>query len=95
MKYASDVTEQKLQNAFNTGQIDAISKSQAVIEFDTKGNILVANDNFLATVGYSLDEIEGKHHRIFVTKQERESEQYQSFWKNWQSLLQDCPQYSG
>jgi len=81
VKYASDVTEQKLKNAFNTGQIDAISKSQAVIEFDTKGNILVANDNFLATVGYSLDEIEGKHHRIFVTKQERESEQYQSFWK--------------
>ncbi len=82
VKYASDVTEQKLQNAFNTGQIDAISKSQAVIEFDTKGNILVANDNFLATVGYSLDEIEGKHHRIFVTKHERESEQYHSFWKN-------------
>mgnify|MGYP000406557592 FL=1 len=81
VKYASDVTEQKLKNAFNTGQIDAISRSQAVIEFDINGNILVANDNFLATVGYSLDEIQGKHHRIFVTKQERESEEYQAFWK--------------
>jgi len=81
VKYASNVTEQKLKNAFNTGQIDAISRSQAVIEFDINGNILVANDNFLATVGYSLDEIQGKHHRIFVTKQERESEEYQAFWK--------------
>ena len=71
VKYASDVTEQKLQNAFNTGQIDAISKSQAVIEFDPNGNIVTANDNFLATVGYALDEIQGKHHRIFVTKQEQ------------------------
>jgi methyl-accepting chemotaxis protein len=81
VKYASDVTEQKLRNAFNTGQIDAISKSQAVIEFDVHGNILTANDNFLATVGYGLDEIQGKHHRIFVTKQERESDQYKTFWK--------------
>lgn len=81
VKYASDVTEQKLQNAFNTGQIDAISKSQAVIEFDPNGNIVTANDNFLATVGYGLDEIQGKHHRIFVTKQERESEEYRTFWK--------------
>ena len=81
VKYASDVTEQKLQNAFNTGQIEAISKSQAVIEFDPNGNIATANDNFLATVGYALDEIQGKHHRIFVTKQERESEEYRTFWK--------------
>lgn len=81
VKYASDVTEQKLRNAFNTGQIDAISKSQAVIEFDVHGNILTANDNFLATVGYGLDEIQGKHHRIFVTRQERESDQYRQFWK--------------
>lgn len=81
VKYASDVTEQKLQNAFNTGQINAISKSQAVIEFDPNGNIVTANDNFLATVGYGLDEIQGKHHRIFVTKQECESEEYRTFWK--------------
>jgi len=83
VKYASDVTEQKLKNAFNTGQIDAISKSQAVIEFDTKGNILVANDNFLATVGYSLDEIEGKHHRILLNKSENLNSTNR-FGKNWQ-----------
>ncbi len=91
VKYASDVTEQKLRNAFNTGQIDAISKSQAVIEFDVHGNILTANDNFLATVGYGLDEIQGKHHRIFVTKQERESDQYKTFWKQ----LSEGQFYSG
>ena len=91
VKYASDVTEQKLQNAFNTGQIDAISKSQAVIEFDPNGNIVTANDNFLATVGYALDEIQGKHHRIFVTKQERESEEYRTFWKK----LSEGQFYSG
>jgi methyl-accepting chemotaxis protein len=91
VKYASDVTEQKLQNAFNTGQIDAISKSQAVIEFDPNGNIVSANDNFLATVGYALDEIQGKHHRIFVTKQERESEEYRTFWKK----LSEGQFYSG
>ena len=91
VKYASDVTEQKLQNAFNTGQIDAISKSQAVIEFDPNGNIATANDNFLATVGYALDEIQGKHHRIFVTKQERESEEYRTFWKK----LSEGQFYSG
>jgi methyl-accepting chemotaxis protein len=81
VKYASDVTEQKVQNAFNLGQINAIDKSQAVIEFDVHGNILTANDNFLATVGYGLDEIQGKHHRIFVTEDERESEKYRSFWE--------------
>ena len=91
VKYASDVTVQKLQNAFNTGQIEAIGKSQAVIEFDVHGNILTANHNFLATVGYALEEIQGKHHRIFVTKQERESDQYQRFWKQ----LADGQFYSG
>lgn len=81
VKYASDVTEQKILNAFNLGQINAIDKSQAVIEFDVHGNILTANDNFLATVGYSLEEIQGKHHRIFVTEDERESDEYRSFWE--------------
>ncbi len=81
VKYASDVTEQKMQNAFNLGQINAIGKSQAVIEFDTYGNIITANDNFLATVGYTLEDIVGKHHSIFVTETERESEDYRTFWE--------------
>jgi methyl-accepting chemotaxis protein len=81
VKYASDVTEQKMQNAFNLGQINAIGKSQAVIEFDTHGNIITANDNFLATVGYALEDIVGKHHSIFVTETERDSEDYRTFWE--------------
>ncbi len=80
VKYASDITQQKIINAFNQGQINAIDKSQAVIEFDSHGNILTANENFLSTVGYTLEEIEGKHHSIFLTKEERASDSYKTFW---------------
>jgi methyl-accepting chemotaxis protein len=59
IKYASDITEQKLRNADYQGQINAISKSQAVIEFDMSGQILYANENFLNTMGYSAEEIIG------------------------------------
>ena len=55
VKFATDVTEQKLQNANFSGQIEAINKAQAVIEFNMDGTIITANENFLATVGYSLD----------------------------------------
>lgn len=48
------------------GQLDALTRSQAIIEFDLHGNILVANDNFLNTLGYTLEEVQGKHHSIFV-----------------------------
>ncbi len=48
------------------GQVDAISKSQAVIEFNLDGTIITANDNFLATLGYTLDEVQGQHHRMFA-----------------------------
>ena len=60
VKFASDVTEQKLKNADYSGQINAISMSQAVIEFDMDGTIINANENFLITMGYTLDEIKGK-----------------------------------
>ncbi|MET0878424.1 MAG: PAS domain-containing methyl-accepting chemotaxis protein [Tardiphaga sp.] len=80
VKYASDVTEAKLRAANFTGQLDAIGKSQAVIEFDMDGRVLTANANFLAVLGYSLAEIQGKHHRMFVTPHERDSADYQAFW---------------
>ena len=60
VKFATDVTEQKLRNADLAGQIDAIGKSQAVIEFNMDGTIITANDNFLNTLGYSLAEIKGR-----------------------------------
>ena len=80
VKFATDVTQDKLKNAYFEGQINAISKSQAVIEFDVDGTIITANDNFLNTLGYRLDEIKGKHHQIFVDEETRQSESYQRFW---------------
>ena len=65
VKFATDVTVQKLETANFEGQIAAIGKSQAVIEFATDGTILAANDNFLKALGYSLSEIKGHHHRMF------------------------------
>ncbi len=58
----------------------AISKSQASFQFDLKGNILEANQNFLDTMGYRLDEIVGRHHSMFVPEEMRQSPQYAAFW---------------
>jgi methyl-accepting chemotaxis protein len=80
VKYATDVTMQKLKNADYTGQLAAISKSQAVIEFNMDGTIITANQNFLDALGYALDEVKGKHHRIFVDEEYRNSAEYREFW---------------
>jgi len=80
VKFASDITEQKLQNADYEGQIKAIHKSQAVIEFNLDGTIITANDNFLNTLGYRLDEIKGRHHGMFVEPHYRDSAAYREFW---------------
>jgi methyl-accepting chemotaxis protein len=80
VKFATDVTAQKLKNADLAGQIEAIGKSQAVIEFKLDGTIIHANANFLRTLGYTLGEITGKHHSTFVGRAERESAAYREFW---------------
>jgi methyl-accepting chemotaxis protein len=80
VKFASDVTAQKLKAADFAGQIEAIGKSQAVIEFRMDGTVLDANENFLSTLGYSLAEIQGKHHSMFVPPEERGSATYREFW---------------
>ena len=80
VKFASDITAQKLKAAENAGKINAIGKSQAVIEFELDGTILHANDNFLATLGYSLEEIKGKHHKIFCESDYANSIEYKNFW---------------
>jgi len=64
----------------NAGQVAAINRSQAVIEFNMDGTIITANENFLTTVGYSLAEIQGKHHSMFVDDAFRSSPEYQQFW---------------
>ena len=81
IKFATDVTARKLESANLLGQIQAIHKSQAVIEFDLNGNILTSNQNFLTVTGYSLNEIQGKHHRMFVAPEERDSPAYRDFWE--------------
>jgi methyl-accepting chemotaxis protein len=80
VKFATDVTKQKLANADYIGQIDAIHKSQAVIEFNLDGTIITANQNFLDAMGYTLAEIQGKHHGMFVESGYRESAEYKAFW---------------
>jgi len=81
IKFATDVTERKMREADARGQIDAIGKSQAVIEFNLDGTIITANDNFLQTLGYRLDEIQGRHHSMFVEEKERQSPAYRAFWE--------------
>ncbi len=66
MKYATDVTEQKLTERRLRGQIEAIGKSQAVIEFNMDGTIVDGQRQFPQRVGYTLDEIKGQHHSMFV-----------------------------
>jgi methyl-accepting chemotaxis protein len=80
VKFASDVSEQKLRTANFAGQIAAIGKSQAVIEFGMDGKVLTANENFLNALGYSLSEIQGQHHSMFVPQDQRGSEAYREFW---------------
>ncbi|WP_128928519.1 methyl-accepting chemotaxis protein [Bradyrhizobium guangxiense] len=80
VKFATDVTAEKLKNADLAGQIAAIDKAQAVIEFNMDGTIITANANFLSALGYSLAEIKGKHHSMFVEPSERDGAAYREFW---------------
>ncbi len=80
VKFATDTTAAKLKNANYEGQLAAISKAQAVIEFNLDGTIITANDNFLNTLGYRLDEIKGKHHSLFVEPTFAAGNEYRQFW---------------
>jgi methyl-accepting chemotaxis protein len=85
IKVASDVTERHQESADARGQINAISRSQAVIEFKLDGTILTANENFCSALGYRLEEIRGQHHRLFVTPEEASGPEYQEFWRKLSS----------
>lgn len=80
VKFATDITADKLKNADYEGQLAAISKVQAVIEFKLDGTIQTANENFLKTLGYRLDEIQGQHHSMFVDPADVSSPAYRQFW---------------
>lgn len=93
VKYATDITEDVIKNADYAGQLAAISKSQAVIEFSLDGTVLNANDNFLKVLGYSLGDIKGKHHSIFVAPSYSQGAEYRHFWERLGRGEYDAGQY--
>jgi methyl-accepting chemotaxis protein len=93
IKFATDITEQKIASANFEGQLAAINKSQAVIEFSMDGQILGANQNFLNALGYTADDLKGKHHRIFVDREYAESREYRQFWEKLGRGEFDAGQY--
>ncbi len=83
-----DVTElraKEAQVADVVAQLTAAGRAQAIIEFDLSGKILTANENFLKVVGYSLEEVQGRHHSMFVDKEYGASSEYQAFWRRLNS----------
>ena len=80
VKFATDVSGEKAIYADLVGKVEAIGRSQAVIEFEMDGTIIIANENFLSVPGYRLDEIKGKHHSMFVAPGYKDSAEYKQFW---------------
>jgi methyl-accepting chemotaxis protein len=93
VKYATDVTAQVLATTEAKGQLEAINRAQAVIEFTLEGKILTANDNFLNTVGYRLEEVKGQHHSLFVDPVFRAGDEYRRFWEKLARGEYDANQY--
>jgi methyl-accepting chemotaxis protein len=81
IKFATDVTAATSKSAEAEGKVAAISRTQAVIEFTSKGDILWANPNFLSCLGYELNEVVGRHHSMFCEPSFRDSPDYQEFWR--------------
>ncbi|KTB69279.1 PAS domain-containing methyl-accepting chemotaxis protein [Pseudomonas sp. MAFF 301514] len=79
--YSSDLTRTIEASREHENLMNALVRSTAVIEFDLGGHVLTANDRFLGGMGYSLAQIQGKHHRIFCEPEEYNSTEYQDFWK--------------
>jgi methyl-accepting chemotaxis protein len=80
VKFASDVTEARRRSVEDAAKLHAIDQAQAVIEFDPAGNVLAANRNFLAAMGYTLREIQGQHHSLFCAPEYTQSPEYRDFW---------------
>ncbi|MGE7368373.1 methyl-accepting chemotaxis protein [Neorhizobium sp. NPDC001467] len=80
VKVASDTTAAHERNAAFEAKMSAISRVQGVIEFTPGGEIIDANDNFLKLLGYTIDEIKGRHHRMFVSEKMAGSQEYRDLW---------------
>ena len=81
LKLATDITALVAREQEQNSMVEAISRSMAVIAFNLKGEVLEANENFEQTMGYRLNEIRGKHHRMFCTREEADSAEYRRFWE--------------
>ncbi|MFJ4350669.1 methyl-accepting chemotaxis protein [Pseudomonas sp. NPDC089428] len=79
--HSSDLTRTIEASREHESLIKALMRSTAVIEFNLDGEVLTANDRFLQTVGYSLEQVRGKHHRLFCEPEEANSAGYQAFWE--------------
>jgi methyl-accepting chemotaxis protein len=93
VKFATDVTATRLRNAEFEGKLAAIDKAQASIEFNLDGSVITANDNFLQTLGYALDEVKGRHHRMFCDDAYAASPEYQAFWERLRAGRFDSGRY--
>jgi methyl-accepting chemotaxis protein len=93
VKYATDITKIRVEAADSAGQIEAINKTQGVIEFDLKGNILRVNENFANVTGYSVNEIVGNHHSMFIDVAYKSSSEYKAFWEKLAKGEYDAGQY--
>ncbi len=81
IKYAQDVTQRRLRNSENRGKIGAMERASGVVELSLEGTLLWANENFLKPLGYTVEEIQGKHHSILVPKSISGSNEYKQFWE--------------
>lgn len=81
VKYARDITQRRIDAVEGNSEAQAVRKSLAVIEFQVDGTVITANQNFCDAVGYSLSEIQGKHHSMFVEPSHSSTAEYQQFWK--------------
>ena len=81
LKLAADITPQVEAEASQRARLNAINRAMAVIEFTPDGTVVDANDNFLATLGYRLEDIKGRHHRMFCDSQFAQSAEYQHHWQ--------------
>lgn len=82
VKFATDITQERLTTGEAQSKLEAIGRSQAVIEFDMRGNVLTANPNFLRAVGYTLEEVQGQHHAMFCDPEFVKSREYRDFWSD-------------
>ncbi|MCV3385544.1 PAS domain-containing methyl-accepting chemotaxis protein [Campylobacter lari] len=85
IKFANDITQRHYEMLDLKNTINAANRSMAIIEFNPYGEILNANENFTQTMGYSLNEIKGKHHSMFCEEKFRNSKEYTIFWEELRS----------